>query len=226
MPPEMRRDTVKIGNLLSVAEQIQAFGLGGKTGEIYVTNVAPPARISLVNGEIVDAQFGLRTGLEAAVALINLDHSETEFVVGEKAKRRTIEMPYIQILCEAARVKDEGPPNEGRSTEPMRIAPANPYLRITLGEETKNYPVRPGITQIGRSSINEIVINHPTISQRHATLEYSRSGVFIKDLGSTNGTYVAGQPVKERWLNVQDSVQFGAVHALFIGGVKKPASAT
>ena len=44
MTPDLRRDTVKLGNLLSIAEQIQAFGLGRKTGEIYITNVAPPAR--------------------------------------------------------------------------------------------------------------------------------------------------------------------------------------
>ena len=52
-------------------------------------------------------------------------------------------------------------------------------------------------------------------------LEYSRNGVFLTDLGSTNGTYVAGQPIKERWLGVQDSLQFGGVHCLFIGGLKK-----
>jgi hypothetical protein len=227
MLPEVRRDTVKLGNLLSIAEQIQAFCLGGKTGEIYVTNVAGPARINLMNGEIVDAQFGMRNGLEAAVALINLENPDSEFIVGEKAKRKTIEMPYIQVLCEAARTKDEGPKDgDLRSTEPMHIAASNPYLRVTLGEEIKTFPIRPGLAHLGRSAVNDIVINHPTISQRHATIEYSRSGVFLKDLGSTNGTYVAGQAVKERWLNVQDSVQFGAVHCLFIGGLKKPAPAT
>ena len=74
---------------------------------------------------------------------------------------------------------------------------------------------------MGRSTANDIVINDPTISQRHASIEYSRSGVFLTDLGSTNGTYVAGQPIKERWLGVQDSLQFGGVHCLFIGGLKK-----
>ena len=101
MLPDLRRDTVKLGNLLSIAEQIQAFGLGRKTGEIYITNVAPPARINLVDGEIVDAQFGLRSGIDAAVALINLNDPQTEFIVGEKAARRTIELPYMQVLCEA-----------------------------------------------------------------------------------------------------------------------------
>ncbi len=222
MLPDLRRDTVKLGNLLSIAEQIQAFGLGRKTGEIYITNVAPPARINLVDGEIVDAQFGLRSGLDAAVALINLSDPQTEFIVGEKAQRRTIEIPYMQVLCEAARIRDEsGDDPDNRPTEPIRLAPTNPYLRVTLGTEIKTFPIRPGLAYIGRSTVNDIVINDSTISQRHATIEYSRSGVFLKDLASTNGTYVAGQPIKERWLGVQDSLQFGGVHCLFIGGLKK-----
>ena len=223
MPHDLRRDTVKLGNLLSIAEQIQAFGLGRKTGEIYITNVAPPARINMVDGEIVDAQFGLRSGMEAAVALINLTDPQTEFLVGEKAQRRTIEGSYMEVLCEAARVRDEQATDAGgnSTTQPIRIAPTNPYLRITLGTEIKTFPIRPGLAYIGRSTANDIVINDPTISQRHASIEYSRSGVFLIDLGSTNGTYVAGQPIKERWLGVQDSLQFGGVHCLFIGGLKK-----
>jgi len=213
---------VKLGSLLSIAEQIQAFGLGNKTGEIYITNVPPPARINLVDGEIVDAQFGLRSGLEAAIALINLADPQTEFIVGEKAQRKTIGVPFMQVLCEAARVKDENIATGGdRPTEPIRLAPTNPYLRITLGTEIKTFPIRPGIAFVGRSTLNDIVINDPTISQRHCSIEYSRNGVLLKDLGSTNGTYVAGQSIKERWLSVQDSLQFGGVHCLFIGGLKK-----
>jgi hypothetical protein len=168
----------------------------------------------------VDAQFGLRSGLEAAIALINLRDPQSEFIVGQKPQRQTIDMPYMQILCEAARVKDENIETE-RPTEPIKLTPTNPYLRVTLGTEIKTYPVRPGIAYIGRSTLNDIVINDATMSQRHASIEYSRNGVFLKDLGSTNGTYVAGQQIKERWLSVQDSLQFGSVHVLFIGGIKK-----
>ena len=226
MISDMRRDTVKLGNLLSIAEQIQAFGLARKTGEIYVTNVAPPARINMVDGEIVDAQFGLRSGLPAAVSLINLPESQTEFIVGEKPPRKTIDMPYMQVLCEAARAMDEseGEQMVDRPTEPLNVGPGNPSLRVTVGTEIKTFPIRPGLTFVGRSTLNEIIINDSTISQRHASFEYSRTGVLLKDLGSTNGTYVAGQPVKERWLAVQDSVQFGGVHCLFTGGLKKAAS--
>jgi hypothetical protein len=225
MVPDLRRDTVKLGNLLSVAEQIQAFGLARKTGEIYITNVPPPARVNLIDGEVVDAQFGLRSGLEAAVALINLPDPHSEFIVGEKAPRRTIDLPFMQVLVEAAHAKDRAAAQPvGQQTEPLRLTPSNPYLRITLGDEIKTFPVRPGIAAIGRATVNEIVINEPTLSQRHATIEYSRSGVLLKDLGSTNGTYVGGQRIKERWLNMQDSLQFGSVHCLFIGGTKRSSA--
>src|SRR5258706_5898237 len=130
MLPDLRRDTVKLGNLLSIAEQIQTFGLGRKTGEIYITNVAPPARINLVDGEIVDAQFGLRSGMDAAIALINLADPQTEFIVGEKAQRRTIDQSFMEVLCEAARVRDETTNDpDNRPTEPIRLTPTNPYLR-------------------------------------------------------------------------------------------------
>jgi hypothetical protein len=223
MISDVRVNTVKMGRILTVAEQIQAFGLARKTGEIFVTNVVSPARINMVEGEIFDAQFGLLSGLEAAIAVINLPDAQTEFAVDERPSHRTIEMPYLEVLLEAARRKDEVPdPMIERPTEPLKIAPTNPYLRVTLGAEVLNFPIRPGITMIGRSTVNDVVLNDGTISQKHATIEYSRTGVLLKDLGSTNGTYVSGLPIREKWLSVQESLQFGAVQCQFIGGLRKP----
>jgi hypothetical protein len=222
MTTAVHRDTVKLGKILTIAEQIQAFGMARKTGEIFVTNVAPPARINMVDGDIVDAQFGLNSGMQAAISLINLPDPQTEFAVGEMPPRRTIEVPFMEVLLEAARLKDESADSGiDRPTEPLKLAPTNPYLRVTVGNEILTFPVRPGLISIGRSTLNDIVLNDATISQKHATMEYSRTGVLLKDLGSTNGTYVSGQPIREKWLSVQESVQFGAVQCSFIGGLRK-----
>jgi len=212
-----------MGNLLSIAEQVQAFGLGRKTGEIYITNVPPPARINLIDGEVVDAQFGRRTGLAAAIALINLPDPQCEFIVGEKAKRRTIDMPYMQLLCEAAMAKDHEEAEENKSPA-GQFVPNEPSLKITLDGETKTFPLRKGITTVGRAFTNEIVLKNSTISQRHATIEFSRSGIFVKDLRSTNGTFIDGQRITERWLAAKETLQFGSVSAELIEGAGKNSS--
>jgi len=46
---------------------------------------------------------------------------------------------------------------------------------------------------IGRDPTNEIVINHPEMSRKHAILTLQTGGYVIEDTGSTNGTYVHGQ---------------------------------
>ncbi len=225
MISDVRRDTVKLGKILTIAEQVQAFGMARKTGEIFVTNVAAPARINLVDGEIVDAQFGLQNGVDAAIALINLPDPQTEFAVGEKPPRRTIDLPFMEVLLEAARRKDEtGDSTMERPTEILKVTPTNPYLRVTVENEVLTLPIRPGVTSIGRSTVNDIVLNDATISQRHASIEYSRTGVLLRDLGSTNGSYVSGIAIREKWLSVQESLQFGAVQCQFIGGLRKPIS--
>ena len=68
--------------------------------------------------------------------------------------------------------------------------------------------------KIGRSSSNDIVINEQTVSSHHAVLteEASAAGKLyrIKDLNSTNGTFVNGKRISED-VAVQpgDTLKFG-----------------
>ncbi|MFN3267021.1 MAG: FHA domain-containing protein [Deinococcales bacterium] len=51
---------------------------------------------------------------------------------------------------------------------------------------------------VGRAQDCDLVLLDPSVSSRHALLEYSAGQLFVTDLGSTNGTFVAGQPVSGR----------------------------
>jgi hypothetical protein len=212
MGSEFHPDTVRLGSLLSIADQIQAFSLARKTGEIRVTNVPPPAYITMVDGEVVDSQFGARSGLDAAIALINLIEAHTEFVTGQKPHRQTISMSPSQILVSAALRRDE----QGPSTVTPSTSPAvRPTLQVALKSEARTHTLQPGLASVGRDDVNDIVIPDPTVSKKHAIIECSPNGVFLKDLGSTNGTYVEGERITERWLNGRVNVQFGLVPAVF-----------
>ena len=64
------------------------------------------------------------------------------------------------------------------------------------------------------SSAADFIINHPTVSRMHAQITGNKAGsaVFIKDLNSTNGTYVNGKrllPNEKVILNYEDQVSFG-----------------
>ncbi|OJW17733.1 MAG: hypothetical protein BGO49_26390 [Planctomycetales bacterium 71-10] len=50
---------------------------------------------------------------------------------------------------------------------------------------------------IGRVAGNDLVIDLPTVSSRHARLLRSGEGIFVEDLGSSNGTYVDGRRIAE-----------------------------
>ena len=51
--------------------------------------------------------------------------------------------------------------------------------------------------QIGRVSDNNVVLNSVGISRRHAVVTWREGAFEVKDLGSTNGTRVNGEPVNQ-----------------------------
>jgi FHA domain len=78
------------------------------------------------------------------------------------------------------------------------------------------------IVMIGRSPLNHIVIDHPTVSAQHAVLLRTGASYSLKDLNSTNGTRVNGDFVTDAELKDGDTVRFGSVAAVFAGAYRKP----
>jgi adenylate cyclase len=64
---------------------------------------------------------------------------------------------------------------------------------------------------VGRAVTSDIPIFDPTISRRHAELRQTKTGVHVKDLGSSNGTFINGARIGEGDLAPNDSVTFGKV---------------
>jgi putative nucleotidyltransferase with HDIG domain len=67
------------------------------------------------------------------------------------------------------------------------------------------------LLRIGRSDALEVVLNDPSISRRHAEIEYTEKGWVARDLGSTNGTFLNGVRIgrSDRLLRKQDLLQCG-----------------
>ena len=72
------------------------------------------------------------------------------------------------------------------------------------------FPLEADEIIIGRGEENEIVLNIAEVSRTHAVLTKAEEGYMIKDLGSTNGTYVDKKKVGGKYLlKPGDTVMLG-----------------
>lgn len=72
--------------------------------------------------------------------------------------------------------------------------------------------------EIGRGSSCHLILDADSVSRRHARVEWLGKEHRIIDLGSTNGTFVNGDPVKERVLADGDRVGIGKVPLKYVAG--------
>lgn len=82
-------------------------------------------------------------------------------------------------------------------------------LRILKGPKAgEKFELKNGENLVGRAPHCNICINTPGISKEHATITINESGVYIRDLNSTNGTFVNGIKIHKQKLRMSDKVTF------------------
>lgn len=64
---------------------------------------------------------------------------------------------------------------------------------------------------VGRTEGNDLVLNHPSVSRRHARFECRDNRWWVIDLNSTNGVKVNGNLVPEKQIGHGDTVLIGSV---------------
>jgi pSer/pThr/pTyr-binding forkhead associated (FHA) protein len=87
-------------------------------------------------------------------------------------------------------------------------------IRSETGESVSHDLVEETCT-IGRSPENSIRLDDTSVSGRHAEIAMMAETCHLKDLGSTNGTLVNGQPATQVQLRAGDRIRFGKVEACF-----------
>jgi hypothetical protein len=80
---------------------------------------------------------------------------------------------------------------------------------LTGPNKGKVYPLEKGEHIIGRAQDVTVSLVSQNVSKRHCVITVSDLGVSIRDLGSSNGTFVNGMLVKEKKLNSGDRISVG-----------------
>ncbi|HET6885498.1 MAG TPA: DUF3662 and FHA domain-containing protein [Rubrobacteraceae bacterium] len=105
--------------------------------------------------------------------------------------------------------------------EARRHGLAREIVEVVLGDEKHPLEGR-GPWSVGRSHENDIVINDPNVSRRHARISRADGGFVVEDLGSTNGTLLDGAPIDRERIEGGDELTFGQSTARFIRRIDSP----
>lgn len=106
-------------------------------------------------------------------------------------------------------------PGDGRppSSLPTALAPVPGLalgLKVLAGQDRNaTFDLAQGSSTVGRSQ-GDVPLNDAEVSRQHAVVEvFGRSMVFVRDLGSTNGTYHNGRRVQVSRLKPRDTLGCG-----------------
>jgi DNA-binding NtrC family response regulator len=78
-----------------------------------------------------------------------------------------------------------------------------------------------GRTPVGSASSAALVVAHPSVSRLHAELEPAPGGLWVRDLGSLNGTWLGGARLREAIVPFGARLRLGAVD-LAVGAAEAP----
>lgn len=99
-----------------------------------------------------------------------------------------------------------------------------PQITITVlagPEQGQVFKIARPTTTMGRSNTCEVVITDPLVSRQHCQIILGMGGISLRDLASTNGTFLNGARVTESPLRNQDVISVGGTRLRFAVEVTK-----
>lgn len=81
----------------------------------------------------------------------------------------------------------------------------------------QRFTLEQSVSRIGRREGNDWVLQDGSVSGTHCEIEKNATGFLIRDLGSTNGTKVNNEPIKEKALFRNDILMIGEISVMIEG---------
>jgi pSer/pThr/pTyr-binding forkhead associated (FHA) protein len=111
------------------------------------------------------------------------------------------------------------PPSAAVPATGAAVRPPLATLEVTNEGVLKGhrFELRQPLVHVGRGAHNDVMVNDDSVSDSHAKIQKRDTGWFIVDMGSTNGTYVAGRRIdgEARLSGGGEVLRFGGIKMNF-----------
>jgi len=186
-----------------------------------------------VSSDTVSSQHARLELRDGRLTVTDLGSSNGTFVNGERVRERVLNLgDTVKFDVESYRV--EGPADPARTTlrpavdgNATRARPAiggagttllptpTSRLEVVAGMGARSFELTKAKCVVGRAAGSDIELSTDSVSSRHAELE-STNGVWrVKDLQSTNGTFVNDRRIDSVEVQPGDRLRFGEVEVRF-----------
>lgn len=182
-------------------EQVRKYGMA------YRDLIEMKTDISSVSKDLLDPFFDLAAWLDS--------HKIGDQIESVRNIREAPKTPTFAALRQTRHELGTGVPRS-----PVVKAAGLPEAELL--SDGKRIPIK-AVTRIGRRSENDLVLNDPDVSGRHARIRFEDSAFLLEDLKSTNGTFLNGErisaPVR---LATGSQIQVGGTQLQFVIGSSTP----
>jgi len=231
------RETAGSAYLLGLVGTLSGRKIFFEGRRVIIGRDSAQCQIVLEQAVISKCHAVIETDDEGHATIIDLNSRQGTFVNGEPITRRELREGdrvgfglggVVSFTYHAAtRVKNPASANKN-SAVPVSLNEESlaASLRSTAAAFNSNLakPVAPNnatmilraakvpVLRVGRALDNDIILDAPGVSRYHAALSYSdgQTQPILTDLGSTNGTFVNGEPLAEpRQLTPHDLIFLG-----------------
>jgi adenylate cyclase len=116
------------------------------------------------------------------------------------------------------------PAPQGRIILTPPKSSGKPQITITVlagPEQGQVFKIARPTTTLGRSNTCEVVVGDPLVSRQHCQILLGMGGINLRDLGSTNGTFLNGTRITESPIRNQDVISVGGTRLRFAVEVSK-----
>lgn len=205
-------------------ELLQRHCESNRTGCLLINSPSQgQGRIHIQDGKPAHAEAPQARGTHAFFLLLTWTDAEVEWQPGAPPARITINGTVDELLYHFAQLEDS---NQTDPETLRRIFDKTDSQEINL-TEIKNYEIsfevlntefkgfrffltKP-ITLIGRADDCDVILPDPSVSSHHTTLVLETNCILVRDLGSTNGTFVNEKLVTEGVMQLGDQLHIGGV---------------
>jgi hypothetical protein len=197
--------------LFSVEEAFMRLGQAKGVGCLLIFNEREAIHVFVEDGMVVSVVAGVKSGEEALQHALSLEKASYRWIPDAAPPERTDRINIQEFVSKVPKKSEERFGKTIKMPTFERKEKKLDFQYFFIPEETPESRLRVRKTSnvVGREASCDLYIESFQVSRRHCLLQITDRGLLVKDLDSTNGTFVNGIPLTDGYINDGDRLSLG-----------------